>query len=462
VAVIVYRELWAYLVWVEAVRVRAQAKPILDRRIEQLSSGLDPVEIAPILAADLTNRDTTATVVDRAGRVIGSAPPLDGPPAPRLPEERYAAALAEDPHVTSVVRDPDGRRVLALLIPPLPWRPAPPAVVQLAIYLEDHEKRLHFMRVLAAGLVAIGMLEIFLEVVLDGPVTLVSLAALPLIYLVARAARRGGRPPVRFDRNQAPRPAVEEGPRDLAAVLRRIDAAFLTQQASEDRMRRFLADASHELRTPLTSLGGAADVLLEKGSDDRAELERLARLIRSEADRMAELVEDMLTLARLDAAEARPRERLRLDELAAEHADELLLSAPDRRIELQTAGPAWVLVDADGMRRVLANLTSNAARHTGPGGRVAIGVRVDAGTVTLTVEDDGEGIAEQDVPWIFERFYRSASAGATSGSGLGLAIVREIVRAHAGEVSVESRTGEGATFAVTLPVAGSPAELGRR
>lgn len=452
VAVIVHREVSAFLVWLHAVRLRAQAKPVIDRRLEQLTEHLSPREIAPILAADLTNRDTTALIVDRSGEVIGSSTPIEGPEPLLLPAERYTRAFAENPHVTCLLRSPDGRRVLVLLIPPLPWRPHPPAVVQLATYLESDRERLRFLRILAAGLVPIAVLEVVLEVLLEGPFTLVALAALPLVLLVARIAREGSRPPISVETDRRP-PPVGGKPAALATVLRRVDAAFLAQQACEERTRRFFVDASHELRTPLTSIGAAADVLLGGAKEDSVNVERLAGVIRSQADRMGRLIEDMLALARLEAVE-RPRgERLRLDELASECAEQLVFGAPARRIEIAADRPAWVLGDADELRQVLANLTSNALRHTLPDGCISIGVAVEGETATIVVADDGEGIPDSDVPLVFERFHRARGARSASGSGLGLAIVREIVRAHGGSVSVESRAGEGAKFQVVLPLA---------
>ncbi|MGH2452010.1 MAG: hypothetical protein ACRDGE_12235 [Candidatus Limnocylindria bacterium] len=218
VAVLAYREFRAYLVWLEAVRLRAQAKPLIDRRLEQLAGRLEPAEIAPILAADLTSRDTTALVVDRSGRVIGSAPPLEGPEPPLLPRQRYARALGEDPHVTSIARDARGRRVLSVLIPPLPWRPDPPAVVQLATYLDSRERPFRLMQILAAAILADSILLVLVEVTLEGPATLLALVAVPLVWVAARLARGGGPLTVEGERRPSAR---AEGSFPLAAPFER-------------------------------------------------------------------------------------------------------------------------------------------------------------------------------------------------------------------------------------------------
>ncbi|MGH2451047.1 MAG: sensor histidine kinase [Candidatus Limnocylindria bacterium] len=447
VALVAYRELRAYLVWLEAVRLRAQAKPVIDRRLEQLADRLEPVEIAPLLAADLTNRDTTALVIDRSARVIGSAPPLEGPEPPLLPRERYERALAEDPHVTSVARDARGRRVLSVLVPPLPWRPHPPAVVQLATYLDSRERPLRFMQILAAAILADSILLVFVEVALEGPATLLALVAVPLVWVAARLARGGG--PLTAERGRRP-PARSEDPVPLASAVRRAEAAFLAQQAAEERIRRFVAEASHELRTPLTSVAGAADVLIGHAKIDPDHVERLARVIRSEADRMSRLVEDMLTLALLDAPEALRREAVRVDLLAAEHAGEIELSRGERQVTV-SAEPVTVHGDADRLRQVLANLTSNALRHTCLGGVIAIDARLADGIAVLTVRDDGEGIAENDLPHVFTPFWRADGSRSGDGAGLGLAIVREIAEAHGGSVDIASRPGEGTRVVVRLP-----------
>jgi two-component system OmpR family sensor kinase len=449
VAILAYREFRAYLVWLEAVRLRAQAKPVIDRRLEQLAGRLEPAEIAPLLAADLTNRDTTALVVDRSAQVIGSAPPLEGPEPLLLPRERYARALGEDPHVTSIARDSRGRRVLSVLIPPLPWRPDPPAVVQLATYLDSRERPLRFMQILAAAILADSILLVLVEVTLAGPATLLALLAVPLVWVAARLARGGG--PLTEERERRP-PASSEGAVPLASAVRHAEAAFIAQQASEQRIRKFVAEASHELRTPLTSVAGAADVLLGHAKGDPEHVERLARVIRSEADRMSRLVEDMLTLARLDAAEALRREPVRVDLLAAEHANEIELSRGDRRVTVLTK-PVIVHGDADRLRQALANLTSNALRHTAPGGVIEINARLDDGVAVLAVRDDGEGIAEADLPHIFTRFWRADSSRSGEGAGLGLAIVREIVEAHGGSIEVASHRGKGTCVIVRIPAA---------
>lgn len=450
---IAHRELRSYLIWQKAVRLRAQARPVIDRRLDQLGAQLDPAELAPILAIDLTNRDTSAIVVTRKGQVIGSGPRIHGPEPPLLPRERYERALGDDPHVTSVV--PEGeRRVLAVLIPPLAWRPGPGAVVELATYLDEEERVLRFIRILAGGLVVATVAAVFLEYELKGPYTVLALLAVPLVYAAARFARRGASPPPTQESEPSPHAEAHVPDVDVAALMREVEAAFLIQEASEERMRRFIADASHELRTPLTSLGAAGDVLL-RAKDTPEQVERVVEVIRSQTDRMTRIVQEMLVLARLDSSVTLKREPVRLDRLAAQHVEELILSAPDRRIEFVLDASAIVLADSNQLRQVLGNLTSNAVRHSGPSSSITVSVGVDGDQAVLAVSDEGEGIPDEDLPWIFQRFYRADSARLSGGSGLGLAIVRQIVERHGGVVEVSSNSSEGATFQARLPLADS-------
>ncbi|MGH2452009.1 MAG: sensor histidine kinase [Candidatus Limnocylindria bacterium] len=199
-------------------------------------------------------------------------------------------------------------------------------------------------------------------------------------------------------------------------------------------------------------MAGAADVLLGHAKSDPEHVERLARVIRSEADRMSRLVEDMLTLASLDAAEALRREPVRVDLLAAEHANEIELSRRDRRVTVLTE-PVTVHGDTERLRQALANLTSNALRHTAPGGLIEIEARLDDGVAVLAVRDDGEGIAEKDLPRVFTRFWRADSSRSGDGAGLGLAIVREIVEAHEGSIEIASQPGAGTRVVIRFPVA---------
>jgi two-component system OmpR family sensor kinase len=240
----------------------------------------------------------------------------------------------------------------------------------------------------------------------------------------------------------------------LNTMLGNIERAFAARSASEERLRRFLADASHELRTPLTSIRGYAE-MFDRGTRDRPEdLATSMRHIRSEADRMSELVNDLLLLARLGVERPLERERLDLGVVADEAVRAAHVAAPDRSITYAGNGPVTVDGDAGRLRQVADNLLTNALRHTPPGTPVEVRVRSDGSSAVLEVEDHGPGVAAEDQERIFEPFHRAdaSRARATGGMGLGLAIVAAITRAHGGTAGVQSNGG-GATFWVRIPVA---------
>ncbi len=227
-----------------------------------------------------------------------------------------------------------------------------------------------------------------------------------------------------------------------------------TARASEQRMRRFIADAGHELRTPLTTIRGFAELHRMGGTDDAASV---IGHIERESARMGLLVEDLLTLAALDAQ--RPLERLPVD-LFAVAADAVAAAravAPQRRITLDLdggAGAPEVLGDASRLRQVFDNLLSNARMHTPDDARIDVRVHgAEDGWVRATVADTGPGLSPEDRERVFERFYRTDASRArvSGGNGLGLSIVASLVRGHGGEVSVASEPGRGAAFTVRLP-----------
>ncbi len=458
VGALLYFELDRYLVDQRAARLRAQARPLIDRRIEHLAGQIEPTELAAILAMDLTNRDTTATLIGPSGEVVATGPPHEGPAPTLLHPDRYRAAFDGDPHVTYTLGKRLRGRTLVALIPPKGWLPSPPAVIQLTTHLVPEERMLRwFVLVLGAGLVAVTGLGLLLEATLGSPFEFLALAAVPIVLAFARISRRRAMATrLRADLGSE---AVADGPRaDFTEVMRRVEAAFLAQEAQQEQMRRFLTDSSHELRTPLASLGAAADVLLRGAKSDPEHVERLAHVIRDQADRMGRLVEDLLTLARIDSGQPLRRERVELADLARNAAAELSLRAPNRRVDLHIAGDPQVIGDRDRLGQVIANLTSNAICYTEQDGSISIDVRTENGWGLIEVTDDGVGIAADEIPRIFERFYRADRSRSSEGFGLGLAIVREIVQAHGGAVEALSGPDEGTSFRVSLPLDGSAEE----
>jgi two-component system, OmpR family, sensor kinase len=242
----------------------------------------------------------------------------------------------------------------------------------------------------------------------------------------------------------------------LNAMLDRLEHAFTERQASEDRLRRFLADASHELRTPLASIRGYAELYRMGATSEPAELERSMGRIEDEAARMGVLVEDLLTLARLDEIADAPHVPVDVGALARDAVDDARVTAPDREIGLELDGPALVSGDADQLRQVLANLVRNAVVHTPAGTPVEVSAARRGGSVRVEVRDHGPGLPEAEPDAVFERFWRAEGGRerGRGGAGLGLAIVAGIVDAHGGTVSARNAGDGGAAFVVSLPAAG--------
>jgi two-component system OmpR family sensor kinase len=241
----------------------------------------------------------------------------------------------------------------------------------------------------------------------------------------------------------------------LNAMLDRLEHSFGEREASEDRLRRFIADASHELRTPLASIRGYAELFRMGATREPAEVEKAMRRIEDEAARMGVLVEDLLTLARLDEVPDVPHAELDLAAIVRDAVDDGRAAAPGRRIGIEVDGPALVVGDRDQLRQVLGNLLRNAFVHTPDGTPIEVSLRHVAGEVRLEVRDHGPGLPTSDAEALFERFWRSERGRerGRGGAGLGLAIVAAIVAAHRGDVRAGNAAGGGATFVVTLPAA---------
>lgn len=242
----------------------------------------------------------------------------------------------------------------------------------------------------------------------------------------------------------------------LNVMLGRIEASFAEREASEKRLRQFVADASHELQTPLTSVRGYAE-LFRRGAVDRPEdLANAMRRIEAESERMGVLVDDLLLLARLDQGRPLIRERVDLGAAARELAGDAQIVSQDHPIDVTVDGDVTVTGDGVRLRQIITNLLSNARTHTPAGTSIHVAVRRMGRDVLLEVADTGPGLSNGHLERVFERFFRAdpSRARASGGTGLGLSIVAAIARAHGGDAGVESSPGAGATFHVRLPVDG--------
>ena len=240
----------------------------------------------------------------------------------------------------------------------------------------------------------------------------------------------------------------------LNTMLERIEDAFRAREASEERVRRFAADASHELRTPLTSIRGYAELWRAGALRGEEELAEAMRRMEQEASRMGRLVEDLLLLARLDQRRPLDRALVPLDQLAADAVADARAVEPDRPIELE-AEPVTVDGDEMRLRQVLANLLANVRDHTPALTQVSLSVAAEGGRARLVVTDGGPGLPPEVAARVFERFYRADPARPRTGggTGLGLSIVAAIVESHGGAAGVTSEPGRGTRFSVDLPLA---------
>jgi len=256
----------------------------------------------------------------------------------------------------------------------------------------------------------------------------------------------------------------------LNAMLAHIETAFAVRGASEQKMRRFVADASHELRTPLVTIRGFSELYRHGALQNEDDVAAAMGRIEAEAKRMGQLVEDLLTLARVD--EQRPLESKPLDllMLGNDAALDAKASSPDRRISVigLDGGPpdrAPIVGDEARLRQVMANLVINALRYTPPGSPIEIATGVvsvidDRKDSVIEVRDHGPGISEDEASRVFERFYRADSSRhrETGGTGLGLAIVAALVAQHDGTVRLQETDGGGATMSIRIPYQPLPEE----
>jgi two-component system, OmpR family, sensor kinase len=253
--------------------------------------------------------------------------------------------------------------------------------------------------------------------------------------------------------------------RAFNVMLERIESAFAARdrteadlRSSEERMRRFVADASHELRTPLAAVRAYAE-LFDRGAADRPDdLRRVMEGVQHESARMSHLVEDLLLLARLDEGRPLEVEPVDLVALAAESAATARTVGPSWPVLLAATEPVEVLGDELRLRQVVDNLLANVRVHTPPGTTATVRIRRDGAHAVVSVVDDGPGLSEDERHRIFQRFFRADPSRSRDhgGAGLGLAIVDAIVRAHGGTVTVSTAPSGGAEFTVRLPAADAP------
>ncbi|MCG7423028.1 HAMP domain-containing histidine kinase [Micrococcus sp. ACRRV] len=400
-------------------------------------------------------------VWDTSGRAVVSTPLMpgaDGPALEGMTPEQVDAQGSASFEVPGTTAGSDGWRVQLYHLRS--------GEGSLAIALPLHGVRTSVERVVTL-VVTIGLLGTAVSVVASNLLVERAFRALNRVERTAAKIAAG-------DLSQrvayAP-PSTEVGrlSRSLNAMLAHIETAFRDKEASEDKMRRFVQDASHELRTPLVTIRGFSELYRHGGITREEDVAAAMGRIESEAGRMHRLVEDLLTLARLDEQRPLEHEPVDLLVLGMDSMMDASVNAPDRKVSLVgldggPAGSAPLMGDENRMRQVVVNLMTNALRYTPEGTpiEIAVGTRDafggDSGVdgtrhSVIEIRDHGAGVSEEDAARIFERFYRADASRhrETGGTGLGLAIVAAIVAQHGGSVRLLETEGGGATFSVHLP-----------
>jgi two-component system, OmpR family, sensor kinase len=460
------------------------------------------VVAAALLRGDLLDR-VDGQLRGSAERVAGEPPPGDrhgpgpGPPPPprgfRPPAEYFAQSFDDAGTMqwsagTDVVSGIAGPELPPMDVESVAARDGEPFTVNATA--GDGSWRILALLQQEGGSVAVGLpLDNLSDtvghlLVIDGIVVVLALALLagaawwivwsslrPLEEVEETAEAIAAGDLARRIPERDPRTEVGRLSAALNTMLGQIEAAFVARsaseksaRASEERMRRFVADASHELRTPLTSIRGFSELYRQGAVGDEAALARVMGRIEDEATRMGLLVEDLLLLARLDQQRPLDSEPVDLVPVVNDAVLDARVVSRDHDFRLQIhAEPDTAVVVGDELRlrQVVANLVTNAIRHTPPGTLVVVGLQTGSdGHVVIEVRDDGPGFSAQDAERVFERFYRADPSraraggnGSAGGSGLGLSIVAALVAAHGGRVDAEPTPGGGATFRVWLPKA---------
>ena len=241
---------------------------------------------------------------------------------------------------------------------------------------------------------------------------------------------------------------------EAARLGRALNTMIDTTQATESRLRQFVSDASHELRTPLTTLRGYTALYEAGGFENETDLDDAMRRMANEAARMSRIVEDLLLLAKLDEHGAPEPESVELGSVLRDLASDISVVQPARPVTVECPEPVVVMIDRDHLIQAVTAFTTNAMRYSDESAELILSATQSGGRARVEVRDRGPGISDDDLPKLFDRFYRadSARARATGGNGLGLAIVASIILSNHGTFGVQSIVGLGSTFWFELPL----------
>jgi two-component system OmpR family sensor kinase len=411
--------------------VERQNAPIPQRAdLEGVASRLDENLGFRILVLD----PQWTTLADSRASSEGSLPPISPPERERL-ERVKVITDANGKDWLYIARRLQGNFIVVVATPRQPLREVITSPV---------------IRELAGDILLAGAFALLLALLLAYLISRWVAAPLQKMSGAAIAVAEGRRTQVELS-----------GPDEVRALGQAFNQMTRRVHASQESQRDFVANVSHELKTPLTSIQGFAQAILDGTASTPDSLKRAAQVIYDESGRMHRLVLDLLDLARLDAGTADlARAPLDLAQLLRAVAEKFAPQSQETQVQLsaEIGELPGFIGDGDRLSQVFTNLVDNALKHTPAGGQVAIRARRNGEWVEVSVADTGPGIPPEELTRIFERFYqldKARKGGAGHGVGLGLSIARQIIQAHNGTLTAQSKAGEGSVFVVNLPAAQS-------
>ena len=461
-----------YRVTSAAITQQVQALLALRTRLPQIESRF---------ADEVTRLGIRALLIGPGGQVLADTKEEDNLTGQRLPVRLQDLALAA--RGTPVVHrytDPQGQRhvlVITALRPPAEGsQVSGPLPSYVAVSVPEKELQPAW-RELVPPLATAGFLALLIS----------TMIALVLSRSITRPLIAMTKASEQIARGQYEQVIPTRSKDEVARLADSFNRMTREVERSRQAQRDFLANVSHDLKTPLTSVQGFSQAMLEGAIHDEQGYRRAAQIIQTEAEKMGQLIETLLDLARFDAGEVmQQREPIAPGELVRQCVERLLPRAAEEGLELDVSVPQNLPVvhgDEKHLEQALSNLVDNAIRYTPPGGRVDVAVQaldikrgklqepgvtpcsmppatsLDGHWVAITVKDTGIGISEIDLPRVFERFYRAdKSRTGAEGSGLGLAIAKDIVEAHGGIIHASSQPDHGSCFSILLPVQQTSAE----